>query len=132
MQFLFAKSVVFFLVLTTSRCAPGRLGTIDRYNPNFSLTDYGDAIMIYTIGTTESDGTTESGGTTEDNTWEYGEYEEDVTDAPTNEIHLETPVPYIVQHAGQDDTTKGQTDCSDFVVDVEGPSTSLAPYIAAE
>jgi len=98
------------------------LGTIDRYNPSFSLADDDDE--VYTIDTTESD------GTTEDNTWEY--YKDDVTDSTTNEIPLETPAPHIDHLAGQDDTTKGQTGCSDSVVNVEGPSTSLAAFTDGE
>lgn len=81
-------------------------------------------------------GTTEWDGTTEDNTWEYDG--DDTTDATTNEIPLETPVPHIDQLAGQDDTTKGQyvctnkTGCSDPVADVAGPQSSRAAYTAGE
>jgi len=98
------------------------LGTIDRYNPSFSLAD--DDGEAYTIDTTESD------GITEDNTWEYDK--DDVTDETTDGIPLDTPVPHVDQLAGQDDTTKGQTGCSDSVVDVKGPSTSLVAYTAGE
>lgn len=121
---------MFFLVLTTSRCAPGILGTIDRYNPKFSVTVTDDGDEVYTIGTTESD------GTTEDTTWEYND--NDFTDTTTNEIPFKSPEAHIDQLAGQDSTTEGQyvntdkTGCSVTVLDTAGPSPSLAEDTAGE
>jgi len=142
---------VFFLVLTRSRCAPGRLGTIDRFIPIFTVTDDDDE--RHEITTDES----------EDHTWSYYEdavtdttqddvtadttqdgvtadtTQDDVTESTTNEIPLESLVAHIDQLAGQGNgTTKGQfvymnkTGSSITVLYVAGPSSSLAAYTAGD
>ncbi|XP_015364773.1 PREDICTED: uncharacterized protein LOC107162407 [Diuraphis noxia] len=118
MKYLFGKTVVFFLVFARSRCTPGRLGTIDRFIPDFSVTDDDD--KLYKVTSDE----------TEDHTLSYYE-DDDVTDTTTNKIPLESLAAHIDQLAGQGNT-KGQfvytdkTGNSITVVYVAGPSSSFA------
>ncbi|XP_026810996.1 uncharacterized protein LOC113552342 [Rhopalosiphum maidis] len=126
MKSLFVKFVVLFLVLTRSNCVPGRLGTIDRYLPEFTDTDD----QSFTTTPTESD------EKTDDYIWDY--HADDNTDATPKDIPLKKLVDHIELLAGQDGTIKGQyvytdkTGRSVTIVYVAGLSSSLAAYIDAE
>ncbi|XP_025208987.1 uncharacterized protein LOC112604250 [Melanaphis sacchari] len=122
MESFYAKSVVLFLVLTRTSCVPGRLGTIDRFLPDFTETDD----QSYTTTPTESD----------DYILDY--HADYITNATPNDITLKNLVAHIERLARQIGTTKGHYLYTDragrsvTIVYVAGPSSSLAAYIDAE
>lgn len=108
------------LVVTRSKCAPGRLG--DKY-----FTDLANNDQFYDDETTKT--TTDSSDETENCT---SDYDESYYDSHPIEVPLEQLQNYIQQLAEQDGTTKGRYVYTDktgrniTVVYVAGPSALMS------
>lgn len=121
-----------FLVLARSTCAPGRLGTIDRYLPEptdddeshttesdgFTWNYFDDDDVIDVTVNYDPHHTTESDDRTRDN--------KTTTDVCPNDVPLDESVADTDLLAGQDGTNK--TDDSVTVVYVADPSSTIAAY----